>query len=47
MTPTTTRWCKDINMWTIDRPINDIKDTDGSVIVYGSCSPRYSSITKR
>ena len=30
MTPTTTRWCKDINMWTIDRPINPVGDVEGS-----------------
>ena len=29
---TTLRWCKDIKMWAIE-------DIDGSVIVYGSCSP--------
>ena len=32
MTPTTTRWCKDINMWTIDRPINSVGDVEGSCV---------------
>jgi len=32
MTPTTTRWCKDINMWTIDRPINPVGDVEGSCV---------------
>ena len=33
MTPTTTRWCKDINMWTIDRPINPVGDVEPTPLV--------------
>lgn len=29
---TTLRWCKDIKMWAIDRPINDVGDVNGSCV---------------
>ena len=28
----TMRWCKDIRQWTIDRPINDVGDVNGSCV---------------
>jgi len=29
---TTLRWCNDIKMWAIDRPINDVGDVNGSCV---------------
>ena len=31
------RWCSDLGMFATDRPINDVVNKDGKVIVEGTC----------
>ena len=41
------RWCSDLGMFATDRPINDVVDKDGKVIVEGTCIWKTPVCSKR